>query len=74
MHRGVFDMTAIEQELFDCEKVRADFPILNQQVNGYPLVYFDNAATTQKPSAVIEAIKNYYQDHKKILFLKINNF
>ena len=54
-------MTVTQQELFDCEKVRADFPILNQQVNGYPLVYFDNAATTQKPSAVIEAIKNYYE-------------
>jgi cysteine desulfurase/selenocysteine lyase len=46
---------------FDVEKVRADFPILHQQVNGHPLVYLDNAATTQKPQAVIQAIVDYYQ-------------
>lgn len=46
---------------FDVEKIRADFPILHQQVNGQPLVYLDNAATTQKPDAVIEAISNYYR-------------
>ena len=46
---------------FDVERVRADFPILQQQVNGQPLVYLDNAATTQKPEAVIEAIANYYR-------------
>jgi cysteine desulfurase/selenocysteine lyase len=45
---------------FDVKKIRAEFPILSQQVNGNPLVYFDNAATTQKPKAVIEAITNYY--------------
>lgn len=39
---------------------RTDFPILNQQVNGQPLVYFDNAATTQKPTAVIKALSDYY--------------
>jgi len=44
----------------DVAKVRADFPILNQQVNGHPLVYLDNAATTQKPQAVIDALVNYY--------------
>ncbi|ACE83444.1 cysteine desulfurase [Cellvibrio japonicus] len=49
-------------ELFDVEKVRADFPILHQQVNGQPLVYLDNAATTQKPNAVIDAISNYYRE------------
>lgn len=43
------------------EKIRADFPILQQQVNGKPLVYFDNAATSQKPIQVIEAISQYYQ-------------
>lgn len=47
---------------FDVERVRQDFPILHQQVNGQPLVYFDNAATTQKPNAVIEAISNYYRE------------
>ncbi len=40
--------------------IRADFPILDQQVNGRPLIYFDNAATTQKPHAVIDALNNYY--------------
>ena len=47
--------------MFDADKLRADFPILQQQVNGHPLVYLDNAATTQKPEAVIEAISNYYR-------------
>ena len=42
--------------------VRADFPILRQQVHGKPLVYLDNAATTQKPRAVIDAIVGYYTD------------
>ena len=46
---------------FDVEKVRADFPILHQEVNGQPLVYLDNAATTQKPNAVIDAISDYYR-------------
>lgn len=42
-------------------QVRADFPILNQQVNGHPLVYFDNAATSQKPKAVLDVIRHYYE-------------
>lgn len=41
---------------------RQDFPILDQKVNGYPLVYFDNAATTQKPQAVIDALTDYYRN------------
>lgn len=41
--------------------IRSQFPILHQEVNGNPLVYFDNAATTQKPQAVIDALSNYYQ-------------
>ncbi|MBU2098840.1 MAG: aminotransferase class V-fold PLP-dependent enzyme, partial [Gammaproteobacteria bacterium] len=45
---------------FDVNRIRADFPILNQQINGYPLVYLDNAATTQKPQAVIDALVSYY--------------
>ena len=45
---------------FDVQKVRRDFPILHQRVHGKPLVYLDNAATTQKPLAVIEAIQHYY--------------
>ncbi|HUD64839.1 MAG TPA: cysteine desulfurase [Candidatus Sulfotelmatobacter sp.] len=46
---------------FDVERVRADFPILRQQVRGCPLVYLDNAATSQKPKAVIDAIVRYYE-------------
>ncbi|MGH9567078.1 MAG: aminotransferase class V-fold PLP-dependent enzyme, partial [Candidatus Angelobacter sp.] len=46
---------------FDVYKVREDFPVLNQQVHGKPLVYLDNAATTQKPLPVIEAISHYYR-------------
>jgi cysteine desulfurase/selenocysteine lyase len=45
----------------DWAKVREDFPILDQQVHGHPLVYFDNAATTQKPRAVINALRSYYE-------------
>ena len=46
---------------FDAERVRRDFPILHQQVNGHPLVYLDNAATTQKPESVIQAMVDYYR-------------
>ena len=45
----------------DIAEIRRQFPVLNQQVNDKPLVYLDNAATTQKPSTVIDALKNYYQ-------------
>ncbi len=45
----------------DITKIRTDFPILNEIVNGKPLVYLDNAATTQKPRQVIEALANYYE-------------
>ena len=41
--------------------IRDDFPALAQEINGHPLVYFDNAATTQKPHAVLDAIQNYYE-------------
>jgi len=45
------------------KKIREDFPILERKINGNPLVYFDNAATSQKPLQVIEAISNYYKHH-----------
>ncbi len=45
---------------FDVFKVREDFPLLKQKIHGKPLVYLDNAATSQKPSSVIEAIQRYY--------------
>jgi cysteine desulfurase/selenocysteine lyase len=48
---------------FDVMKIREDFPILHQEVNGYPLVYFDNGATSQKPRQVIEAITSYYSGY-----------
>lgn len=47
-------------ETLDMEKIREDFPILSEEVHGQPLVYFDNAATSQKPKPVIEAITRYY--------------
>lgn len=48
--------------MLDIQKIRADFPILNQKVNGKPLVYFDNGATSQKPQVVIDAISKYYHE------------
>lgn len=45
----------------DIESIRKQFPVLHQTVNGKPLIYFDNAATTQKPISVIDAIKNFYE-------------
>ena len=47
-------------DAIDVERIRQDFPILREEINGKPLVYLDNAATTQKPRAVIDAITNYY--------------
>ena len=52
---------------FDVQKVRRDFPILNQRIHGKPLVYLDNAATTQKPQAVIDAmVRSYAEDNANI--------
>ena len=48
--------------MFDIQKIRAEFPILSRQVNGKPLVYFDNGATSQKPQVVIDAIATYYSE------------
>lgn len=48
--------------MLDIQKIRADFPILSQKVNGKPLVYFDNGATSQKPQVVIDAISKYYAE------------
>ncbi len=50
----------MEKAAFDVQKIRGEFPILHQEINGRPLVYFDNAATTQKPKVVIDAISRYY--------------
>ena len=48
--------------MFNIQKIRAEFPILSRQVNGKPLVYFDNGATSQKPQVVIDAIATYYSE------------
>lgn len=48
---------------FDISKIRADFPILGRKVHGKPLVYLDNAATTQKPRSVIDALVHYYEHY-----------
>ena len=48
--------------MFLVDKIRADFPILQREVNGKPLVYFDNAATSQTPQVVIDAIVDYYSN------------
>jgi len=53
---------AAVRRAFDVERVRADFPILRRQVHGHPLVYLDNAATPQKPQAVLDAIVSYYTE------------
>ena len=49
--------------MFDVKAIRQDFPILHQQVNGKPLVYLDNSATSQKPLSVIEAMDRYYREY-----------
>ncbi|MFC3150238.1 SufS family cysteine desulfurase [Litoribrevibacter euphylliae] len=62
MTTSVAETVAVEAHKgFDVDLIRKDFPILDQEVNGHPLVYLDNAATTQKPQAVIDALAAYYQ-------------
>ncbi|GGD81531.1 aminotransferase class V-fold PLP-dependent enzyme [Planktosalinus lacus] len=56
-------MTENKSTPFDVESIRKDFPILSRKVNGYPLVYLDNAATSQKPLAVIDALVDYYSNY-----------
>ncbi|MEK7085570.1 MAG: cysteine desulfurase [Patescibacteria group bacterium] len=48
--------------MFDPHSIKEDFPILNNKINSRPLIYLDNASTTQKPKIVIEALKNYYEN------------
>src|SRR6476661_6680704 len=49
------------KRMIDWQTLRADFPILHQKVHGHPLIYFDNAATSQKPRMVLDALRNYYE-------------
>lgn len=62
---GAFGPTPVRdvstRDTFDVGSVREDFPILSEQVNGHPLIWFDNAATTQKPRQVIERISSFYE-------------
>ena len=52
--------TSLQKNSFDVHKIRKDFPILNRNINGKPLIYFDNAATSQTPQQVIDVIAQYY--------------
>lgn len=61
------DSTSVVSSELNQDKIRADFPVLHQEVNGSPLVYLDSAASTQKPKQVIDAIKFYYEkDHSNV--------
>jgi cysteine desulfurase/selenocysteine lyase len=60
MTRGASVIPLAPNQVWDVERVREDFPALHQQVHGKPLVYLDNAATSQKPQAVIDALVAYY--------------
>src|SRR4051812_7179499 len=55
--------TLISTSVLDIQAIRKKFPILHQKVNGKDLVYFDNAATNQKPIQVIQALTDYYQGY-----------
>ena len=54
-------MVSTATNVIDWARLRADFPILHQEINGHPLIYFDSAATSQKPRAVLDAITRYYE-------------
>ncbi len=58
---GAVPTTSISSGLFDVNAIRRDFPILAERVNGRPLIWFDNAATTQKPQSVIDRISYFYE-------------
>jgi cysteine desulfurase/selenocysteine lyase len=58
--RGSVPLLADDHEVFDVHAIRADFPILRETVNGKPLIWFDNAATTQKPQSVIDRLAYFY--------------
>ena len=63
-----------DEKMFNVHRIRQEFPILKQVVNGKPLVYLDNAATSQKPQAVLDAMNRYYLEensniHRGVHFL-----
>ena len=55
------------EKKMDWSKTRADFPILDQEVHGRPLIYFDNAATTQKPRAVVDALRRRRHPNREFI-------
>src|SRR5260370_6765396 len=57
----IAEATEEPQKKTNWAALRRDFPILDQEVHDQPLIYFDNAATTQKPRAVLETLRNYYE-------------
>src|SRR5260370_24085907 len=57
----IAEATEEPQKKTNWAALRRDFPILDQDVHGQPLIYFDNAATTQKPRAVLDTLRNYYE-------------
>ena len=59
--------TAVVAPPYDIEAVRRDFPILEQKVNGQALVYLDSAASSQRPRAVIDAVRRYYETSQRSL-------
>jgi len=60
---ALVEATAAPSVAFDVERIRADFPVLARKVHGAPLIYLDNAATSQKPVQVIEAVDSYYRTY-----------
>ena len=77
MSKAESQIPAHGRNLFDVDEVRKDFPVLHQTVNGHPLVYLDNGATSQKPRAVIDAVSHYYETynaniHRGVHFLSEN--
>jgi cysteine desulfurase/selenocysteine lyase len=64
---AALDPTRTQVAPFDVEAIRADFPILHQDINGKPLVYLDNAASSQRPQIVIDSMSHYYErDHANV--------
>src|ERR1700746_4198842 len=60
-HGADYGVHKIAASRVDWKAIRKDFPILRERANGHPLIYFDSAATSQKPRAVIEALRNFYE-------------
>jgi len=61
VHRADYVVHKVVGSTIDWKALREDFPILREQAHGHPLIYFDSAATSQKPRAVIEALRNFYE-------------